>query len=194
MPGYYYIDNASKQQCGPFAPSELLRKGIRPATIVWRSGMADWAEAGTLQELNYLFDPEIPAPQGQKETGRALQQAGVVIIGLALLVGGSIYFLFSPEESAYFPQCPFHRLTGLDCPGCGAQRAIHHLLHFRLKEAFFSNPLMVSAIPYIMAGACSGYSGGKERFPKACKILFGKAAIIAVLVIFILFWIGRNII
>lgn len=60
---YYYIDDISKQQCGPFTPNELARKEIRPDTVVWRSGMADWVEAGTMPELNYLFDSKIPVPQ-----------------------------------------------------------------------------------------------------------------------------------
>lgn len=64
---YYYIDDISKLQCGPFTSNELLRKNIRPETIVWRSGMADWAEAGTLQELNFLFDTKVPAPQDRRE-------------------------------------------------------------------------------------------------------------------------------
>lgn len=64
---YFYIDDISKLQCGPFTTNELLRKNIRPGIMVWRSGMADWAEAGTLQELNFLFDSKIPVPQEQKE-------------------------------------------------------------------------------------------------------------------------------
>lgn len=70
---YYYIDDASKQQCGPFTPNELLRKNINPGTMVWRSGMPDWVEAGTLQELNYLFDSRIPAPEERKEPERIPQ-------------------------------------------------------------------------------------------------------------------------
>ncbi|NDV94401.1 DUF2752 domain-containing protein [Dysgonomonas sp. 521] len=118
------------------------------------------------------------------------------IIGIAalLIIGGGIYYFFSPEESVYFPQCPFHRLTGLDCPGCGSQRAIHHLLHLQVKDAFVSNPLLVLAIPYILTGIFFEYFGGKERFPRLRKILFGKTAIIIVLAVIIFFWIGRNIV
>lgn len=59
---YYYIDDMYRRlQCGPFTSNELLRKNISPETIVWRSGMADWAEAGTLQELNFLFDTKANA-------------------------------------------------------------------------------------------------------------------------------------
>jgi hypothetical protein len=116
------------------------------------------------------------------------------IIGIAvLLFAGGIYYFFSPGESAYFPQCPFHRLTGFDCPGCGSQRAIHHLLHLQVKDAFFSNPLLVPAIPYIITGLYFEYFGGKECFPRLRKMLFGKTAIITVFVIIVLFWIGRNI-
>jgi hypothetical protein len=111
-----------------------------------------------------------------------------------LIIAGSIYFLFSPEESSFFPQCPFHRLTGWDCPGCGSQRAAHHLLHLQIKEAFISNPLLVIAIPYLAVGLYFEYLGGKERFPKARSILFGLKAIIIIFVLIVLFWIGRNII
>lgn len=62
---YYYIDNASKLQCGPFNPDELLRKDIRPETMVWRSGMADWVEAGTLPELDFLFNSKAAIPPKQ---------------------------------------------------------------------------------------------------------------------------------
>ncbi|MDR0825453.1 MAG: DUF2752 domain-containing protein [Prevotella sp.] len=115
-----------------------------------------------------------------------------IAIGLLLLLAGGIYFVFSPEESALFPQCPFHTLTGWDCPGCGSQRAIHHLLHLRIKDAFLCNPLLMMAIPYAVAGIYLEYLGGKKRFPKARKALFGKTAIIVILILIILFWIGRN--
>jgi hypothetical protein len=111
----------------------------------------------------------------------------------AVFFAGIIYFLFNPENGIYFPQCFFHRFTGLDCPGCGSQRAIHYLLHLQLKEAFFSNPLLVLAIPYVAVYLYFEYFGGKERFPKVYKILFGKTAVITILIVIILFWIGRNI-
>ena len=86
-----------------------------------------------------------------------------------------------------------NQVKGFDCPGCGSQRAIHHLLHFRLKDAFTSNPLLILAIPYLIIGIYFEYFGGKEKYPTARKTLFGKRAIIIVLILIVLFWIGRNI-
>lgn len=118
----------------------------------------------------------------------------VTVITTIIIVGIAIYFVFSPEESKYFPQCPFHHFTGLDCPGCGSQRAIHSLLHFKIKDAFLYNPLLVLFIPYIIMGVYMEYFGGKEKYPKMRRILMGRNAILVILVIVILFWIGRNLI
>lgn len=118
----------------------------------------------------------------------------ILLVAIGLIIAVVIYFSYSPEESSFFPQCPFHYLTGCDCPGCGSQRAVHHLLHLRVSSAFVANPLMVLAIPYILVGLYFEYMGGKESFPKTRKILFGKTAAIIIFIIVVIYWIGRNII
>ncbi|MDR2955429.1 MAG: DUF2752 domain-containing protein [Prevotella sp.] len=120
-----------------------------------------------------------------------LRAMGIVLM---LLIGGVFYYLFSPEEASFFPKCPFYAITGLQCPGCGSQRAIHHLLHFDLKNAFLSNSLLVIAIPYILIGIYAEYFGGKERHPKLKAIFYSKNIILFILVSIIAFWIGRNLI
>ena len=115
-------------------------------------------------------------------------------IAILLIAGGIIYYLFSPEESSLFPQCPFHAVTGLDCPGCGSQRAVHHLLHLQIKEAFSSNPLLIIAIPYILICIYMEYFGGKEKYPYIRQSLYSRTAIYTVLLTIILFWIGRNLV
>lgn len=116
--------------------------------------------------------------------------AAVVIIATAAV----IYFLFSPEDSGFFPRCPFNYATGLDCPGCGSQRAMHHLLHLEIKEAFFYNPMLVVAIPFILIGVYLEYFGGKEKHPKLRNFFLGRYATIIILVLVISYWIGRNIV
>ena len=65
----------------------------------------------------------------------------------AVLVLVVVYFVFDPATSGLFPRCPTHWLTGLHCPGCGAQRAIHALLHGQLLTALHMNALAVGALP-----------------------------------------------
>jgi hypothetical protein len=117
----------------------------------------------------------------------------MVIITVSLIIGAT-YYLFSPSEVSFFPKCPFHSITGLDCPGCGSQRTIHHLTHLEIEKAFISNPLLIMAIPYMLIGIYFEYFGGKENHPRMRRILFGKKAIITVLIVVLLFWIGRNLI
>ncbi len=71
---------------------------------------------------------------------------------LVLILLAVLYKKYSPLESAFFPPCPFRKMTGLLCPGCGSQRAIHHLLNLDIARAFRENMLLVIAIPYLIAG------------------------------------------
>ncbi|MDH6308175.1 hypothetical protein M2451_001200 [Dysgonomonas sp. PFB1-18] len=133
-------------------------------------------------------------PNSEKSSDRSKYITRLFVILIVLFVGGLVYYLFSPEESGFFPRCPFHTLTGFECPGCGSQRAIHHLVHFDLHKAFTSNPLLIISIPYILVCLWLEYFGGKQKYPKIRKALYGKSAIYAVLIIIIAFWIGRNLI
>lgn len=112
----------------------------------------------------------------------------VVIAAVAV-----IYFMYDPAESEYFPKCPFYALTGLKCPGCGSQRAIHQLFNGNIGGAFIVHPILVLAIPYLLAAVYFEYMGGKKRYPVMRKRLFGAKACITILAIVIVYWILRNI-
>ncbi|WP_211224615.1 DUF2752 domain-containing protein [Salinimicrobium xinjiangense] len=95
--------------------------------------------------------------------------------------------------TAFFPACPFYTYTGFLCPGCGSQRAIHHLLNFHFSGALTQNPLMVLSLPYVLAGLII------DRLPhyspairKWRQVLFGRKAIYIILAAIISFWIFRN--
>ena len=68
---------------------------------------------------------------------------------LAGAVGAGVLFLCDPAQYGFYPFCLFHRTTGLLCPGCGATRALHQLLHGHWLEAFRMNALLVTALPFI---------------------------------------------
>lgn len=46
--------------------------------------------------------------------------------------------------------------TGIYCPGCGAQRALYHLLHGDIVAALRCNLLLVASLPVlaVIAGRC----------------------------------------
>ena len=113
-----------------------------------------------------------------------------------LFVTGAIFvvllalFALDPSEESFYPPCPFHRLTGLYCPGCGSLRAIHQLLHGNITAAFGLNPLMVLSLPFL--GYCL-ISTCAALVTKRTNAGFIPAFWIwSILVVIILFWVLRN--
>lgn len=58
-----------------------------------------------------------------------------------------LLYFFNPEQVPIYPQCPFRKWTGLDCPGCGGLRAMHQLLHGNVMAALRLNAFVVLLIP-----------------------------------------------
>ena len=56
-----------------------------------------------------------------------------------------------PVTAEWFPQCPVHRYTGLDCPGCGTARALHALVRGDWRAAWRYNAILFAAIPFLAA-------------------------------------------
>jgi hypothetical protein len=115
--------------------------------------------------------------------------------GISLILGLSAfaYWHFDPQKESFFPVCPFLKLTGYRCIGCGSQRALHDLLHLDVGAAFGENILAVLFIPYLITGFIFDLIKNKsEKLLKWRKALYGNRAIIIVLVIMTSFWILRN--
>ena len=71
----------------------------------------------------------------------------MLAVAAVVVAGVVIYSTFDPSASRWFPRCPFLMLTGLKCPGCGTQRAIHALLHGDVLSALRFNALLPVIIP-----------------------------------------------
>ena len=121
------------------------------------------------------------------------KQSNLLIAVSLVLILGLFYFSYNPANTQFFPKCPVNYVTGLSCPGCGSQRAIHELLHLNFKQAFAYNPLLIAAIPYTALGIAFNTETLKTRYPKTRKFFYGQRALYVVLVVVILFFILRNI-
>lgn len=73
-----------------------------------------------------------------------------IAIGLALIAALAMLTLVDPAQSVWVPKCPFKLLTGLQCPGCGGQRAAHALLQGDIVGALRYNWFLVYAGPYLL--------------------------------------------
>lgn len=81
---------------------------------------------------------------------------------LALPVAGiAAYAAWNdPSKTGIDLPCYFNRLTGLYCPGCGATRALHELLHGRFLSALHENLFAVVFLPvtaYLIVGDIYAY-------------------------------------
>lgn len=117
-----------------------------------------------------------------------------VLAGLCGVVGMVVLYRATPGEGSLLPPCMFHKVTGLHCAGCGITRACHALMHLRVGEAFRMNPLLVAALPLVLAavlieGAAwvvgEGYRGPRVRLPR-----WGYGILIGTI---LAYWVLRNV-
>lgn len=120
---------------------------------------------------------------------RAVMAAGL-LGGLALAV--VLLRTYDPAMSVIYPPCPFEFLTGLYCPGCGTLRGLNLLLNGHLAAGFWSNPLMMLALPFIfyaLAARLVAWLGARPYRPVPLPAWVNRAILIVVVV----FWVLRNV-
>jgi hypothetical protein len=134
----------------------------------------------------------LPASRWETRGPRAVSRPFLALLVLVMLGAAAVLLaLFDPTVVRFYPLCPFHALTGFDCPGCGSLRGLHQLLHGHLVAAFRLNPLMVLALPfeaYALASWALGHLTGR-RLP---GVFLRPAWIWTVLVAILAFWVFRN--
>jgi Protein of unknown function (DUF2752) len=67
-------------------------------------------------------------------------------IAVAVTVA-AILMRFPPEQSSLYPRCPIYEYLHLQCPGCGATRALAALLRGHFGEAMRLNALVMFLLP-----------------------------------------------
>lgn len=116
----------------------------------------------------------------------------VATLTLCIIGGVILYTFFNPAEEQWIPKCIFRSLTGLQCPGCGSQRAIHAFLTGHPIEGIRYNFAWVVGIPTMLL--CAVVEVFPTRFHRLRHTVYSRNFCLAVLAFIILWTLLRNII
>lgn len=114
------------------------------------------------------------------------------LIACSFMGGFLLLYYFNPAKGGYFLQCPFHFATGLYCPGCGSQRALHQLFHLNFNEAFRYNPLMVLSLPLVAYALCLTIYNFFFKTQHRLKLFYKNWFVFGFFGLVLIFWILRN--
>lgn len=130
------------------------------------------------------------ASSTNSHSNRKVPLALLIVIAAAVVV----YYFVDPSAPSRLPlpQCPLRMVTGLSCPLCGLQRALHAMLHGQFAEAFGYNYFLLLVIPATIVIVVAEYTDTKILWPIR-TLVDNRAAQIAALVLFTLWGIVRNI-
>ncbi len=112
----------------------------------------------------------------------------ILILIITFLI---LYYNCNPASNALFPKCTFYNTTGLKCPGCGSQRALHALFNGNFIEAFRYNAMFILGIPLILLLLYLELIRTKK--PEIYTKINSKYIITGIGIIIIFWWIIRNI-
>lgn len=117
------------------------------------------------------------------------------ILLLVCIVAVALFVIAVMLNNEYLFTCPFHWLTGLDCPFCGGQRMIAALLRAEWGAAFGYNRVLMLFLPLLfLLGVRLLFPQYAKRHPRlmlAC--LFTDRALVIYLIIFAVWGVVRNI-
>lgn len=116
-------------------------------------------------------------------------------LALGVLSASLLAFLLyrSGPSASWLPGCLFHRVTGLDCPGCGMTRATYAAMHGRIGEAFRFNPVGMVLLPAAMIGLGLELAGWLRGKPLPVRFRIGGRWAWGVFGVLMAFWVFRNI-
>nr|WP_033258769.1 DUF2752 domain-containing protein [Kitasatospora sp. SID7827] len=107
------------------------------------------------------------------------------------LAGSAYLYTRNPHlPGQWLPFCPWRRLTGLQCPGCGGTRMAYDLLHGDLLAAWHDNAAVLLAIPFIALWYAVRLRHGLAG--RYWKLRMDRRAVTALLGAAVLWTIGRN--
>ncbi len=109
-----------------------------------------------------MSSPAQHGPIGSAEPWYRRRLYALLGSGALLIAALSYIGLVDPHQpDSFFPLCPFHLLTGWNCPGCGALRMTHDVLHGDLLAAINDNVVLLVGIPLLVGWVVLRRRSGK---------------------------------
>ncbi len=118
------------------------------------------------------------------------RQSTITAISVTLIALAVLYF-GTPASETWILKCPLFRFTGLQCPLCGSQRAIHDMLHGNISSAWHYNPALWLLALYLLFVALGYVSKGIRR-SRAHKWCVSDKGIFTVIGLLLLWGVVRN--
>ncbi len=115
----------------------------------------------------------------------------LIAVWCVVIAAGAVYAAVFFAFGVGIP-CPFHLITGLNCPGCGISRAIRSIAEFRFADALGYNLMAPLILLYI--GYCAGFASVTYlNTGKSSLLVKPEWLNIALLSLFMIWWVVRNI-
>ncbi len=130
-------------------------------------------------------------PPADPNKGRLPDWATPALLFAGGLAACAYVIAVDPNHSSAYPQCPTKLLTGLDCPMCGATRAVHSLLRADLRGAMDHNLIFVLLLPFI-AYAFVAWTATRLGHPMKPIPMSSKWVNIPLAVVLVVFTVVRN--
>lgn len=104
------------------------------------------------------------------------------------------YYRFNPSvDTTHFISCPSKTILGFNCPGCGSQRLIHHLLNFEFGQAFRYNPLLFIGLPFVGFILVQFISNTIFGTNYRTKLFYNNKFVLFIFILLLLYAVLRNI-
>ncbi len=121
-----------------------------------------------------------------------MSRQNIITVVCVTAIALAVLYFGTPASETWILKCPLFQFTGLQCPLCGSQRAIHDMLHGNIISSWHYNPALWVFALYLMFIA-SGYINRRIRQSKVHKWCVSNKGIFTAIGVLLLWGIARNI-